>query len=287
MNQEHPFWLFLSETTGNPGQIRRLYHGLNLRLWDGMEQKRATLKRIQRYPGGAEIARLLDRYDPQLALTRYKKLLQCGLFMLTYRDNRYPEALRELPDPPAVLYGRGELACLDRPTVGMVGSRKCTVYGQTISTTFGRELASRSVTVVSGLARGVDKWAHRGALEGGGKTVAVLGSGLDRIYPPENRFLADEIAAHGLVLSEYPPQTGPQRLHFPERNRIISALSDRLLVVEAAERSGSLITAGFSLDLGRDVYAVPGNINSNTSAGSNRLIRDGAFPALHWEDLLD
>lgn len=286
MEREHAFWLYISEALENPSAVRRLYHQGDLRRRVEQAGESPSGQRMLRPSPGVQTASLMGRYDPDRARERYKKLLQCGLFMLTYRDNRYPARLRQLPDPPAVLFGRGDITCLDGPTLAVVGSRRCSAYGRTVSARFARELAAHGVAVVSGLARGVDTWAHRGALDGGGRTVAVLGSGLHRIYPAENTRLADDIAVQGLLLSEYPPQTGPQRLHFPERNRIISGLGDRLLVVEAARKSGSLITAGFSLELGKDVYAVPGNIDSQTSAGTNRLIRDGAFPALHWQDLL-
>lgn len=196
--------------------------------------------------------------------------------IVTLLDNEYPSLLRQIPDPPAVLYVRGKLVPEDVNAVAIVGSRAATGYGKATSLRLASELAESGVTVVSGLARGIDSCAHRGALEGGGRTIAVLGSGLDRLYPPENDRLAGEIAGAGAVVSEFPFGTRPERRNFPMRNRTISGLSRGLVVVEAAARSGALITAGLALEQGREVFAVPGNITSPTSAGPNSLIRDGA-----------
>jgi len=207
---------------------------------------------------------------------------------LTRRDARYPARLAELHDPPERLFVRGAaLDLLVGPAVAVVGSRSCSPYGAQVARTLARELAGAGVSVVSGLARGVDGEAHRGALEAGGPTVAVLGCGIDRDYPRANASLARRIVESGLVVSEYPPGVEPAPWRFPARNRIIAALSDATVVVEARERSGALITADFALELGRDVFAVPGEITAGLSAGTNELLRQGAAPLLSAGDVLD
>ena len=207
---------------------------------------------------------------------------------LTRRDARYPARLAELHDPPERLFVRGAaLDLLVGPAVAVVGSRSCSPYGAQVARTLARELAGAGVSVVSGLARGVDGEAHRGALEAGGPTVAVLGCGIDRDYPRANASLARRIVESGLVVSEYPPGVEPAPWRFPARNRIIAALSDATVVVEARERSGALMTADFALELGRDVFAVPGEITAGLSAGTNELLRQGAAPLLSAGDVLD
>jgi DNA processing protein len=186
-----------------------------------------------------------------------------------------------------VLYIRGELTHEDAWAVAMVGTRKATPYGREVARRLAGELARNGVTVVSGLARGIDGIAHRTALEAGGRTIAVLGSGLDVIYPGEHRGLAREIAQHGAVVSDYPLGTQPEGINFPPRNRIISGLSLGTIVIEAGFRSGALITADFALDHGREVFAVPGSILSPGSAGCNRLLRDGAHVLTEARDVLE
>jgi DNA processing protein len=203
------------------------------------------------------------------------------------RDRRFPSLLRELHDPPSTLYVRGDVAALAVPGVAVVGARSCSAYGAQVARSVARDLATARVVVVSGLARGVDGEAHRGALEGGGQTVAVLGCGIDRDYPRSHAELARRIAASGAVVSEYPPGVEPAPWRFPARNRIIAGLSLATVVVEARERSGALITADFALELGRDVFAVPGEITSGLSAGTNDLLRQGAAPLTSVRDVLD
>lgn len=216
-----------------------------------------------------------------------ERLRRLGVSAITLEDEGYPSSLRTVADPPPVLYVQGELVPEDELSVALVGTRRPTVYGRQAAELFARGLAENGVTVVSGLARGVDTFAHRAALEGGGRTLAVLGSGLDIIYPGENRKLASEIAERGAVISEFPLGTKPDGANFPRRNRIISGLSVATLVVEAGETSGALITAEFALEQGRDVLAVPGNIFSPASKGPNRLISDGARPICQLADLLE
>jgi DNA processing protein len=205
---------------------------------------------------------------------------------LTSADAQYPARLAELPDAPATLHVRGALVDADALAVAIVGSRRATPYGLEVAETLAADLAARGVTIVSGLARGIDSAAHRGALRVGGRTLAVLGSGVDLIYPPENRRLADEIAERGALLSQFAPGTPPLPQNFPARNQVIAALSLAVVIVEAAEKSGSLITARLAAELGREVLAVPGRITAPESRGANRLIQDGAHVAMGWEDVV-
>jgi DNA processing protein len=203
------------------------------------------------------------------------------------RDRAYPALLHELHDPPAELFVRGALDALTEPGVAVVGARSCSAYGAQVARSLARELARAGVVVVSGLARGVDGEAHRGALEGAGRTVAVLGCGIDRDYPRSHGELARRIVSSGTIVSEYPPGVEPAPWRFPARNRIIAALALATVVVEARERSGALITADFALELGRDVFAVPGEITSALSVGTNDLLRQGAAPLTTARDVLD
>ena len=206
---------------------------------------------------------------------------------VTRRTPGYPPLLSELHDPPPALFVRGEANVLLEAGVAVVGARSCSAYGAQVARTLARELASAGIVIVSGLARGVDGEAHRGALDGGGRTVAVLGCGIDRDYPRSHAELARRIVAAGAVVSEYPPGIEPAPWRFPARNRIIAGLSLAAVVVEARERSGALITADFALELGRDVFAVPGEITSGLSAGTNDLLRQGAAPLTSARDVLE
>lgn len=217
----------------------------------------------------------------------WDKIAAQGIQVVTWADDTYPERLHTIDAAPPVLYMRGELSSTDAWAVAIVGTRRATRYGRQVADELAAALAAQGITVVSGLARGVDGVAHRAALRAGGRTLAVLGSGVDKIYPPEHRHLADEIRAHGAILSDYAPGTPPDAVNFPPRNRIIAGLSLATVVVEAGESSGALITARFALEQGREVFAVPGSIYAPLSVGPNRLIRDGARPLLSVDDLLD
>jgi DNA processing protein len=209
-----------------------------------------------------------------------------GIQVLPWNDPRMPALLLAIADCPPALWYRGSLACFDAPAVAIVGSRAASPVSLEMATRLARDLAARGVAVVSGLARGVDSAAHRGALSAG-RTIAVLGSGVDRIYPAEHTDLVTEIAANGLVVSEYPPGTPPLPFHFPMRNRLISGLSRAVVVIEASDKSGSLITASCALEQGRDVMAVPGNALSGRNRGGHALIRDGAKIVECVEDILE
>jgi DNA processing protein len=207
------------------------------------------------------------------------------LTVLRRRDARYPPLLAELFDPPERLHVRGDRGVLTEPAIAIVGARSCSPYGAQVARGLARELAAAGLVIVSGLARGIDGEAHRGALDAGGRTVAVLGCGIDRDYPRSHSELARRIRARGAVASEYPPGVEPAPWRFPARNRIIAGLCLATIVVEARERSGALITADFALELGREVFAVPGEITSMLSAGTNDLLRQGAAPLLSAHDV--
>lgn len=207
--------------------------------------------------------------------------------LLTLADADYPPGLRWIADPPSVLYIRGQLTSVHQLALAVIGSRKPTPYGKLSAQRFSQMLAERGYAVVSGLARGIDSLAHRGALQAGGQTIAVLGSGINVVYPPENQGLFEQICSQGAALSEFPLNTKPDRWNFPRRNRIISGLSLGILVIEAAANSGSLHTARYALDQGREVFAVPGRINDPNSRGTNGLIKKGAKLVETIDDILD
>jgi DNA processing protein len=212
-----------------------------------------------------------------------------GPLIRRLRRRELPELLRQIHDPPRALFvrGEGDVELLSRPTVAIVGARACSAYGAHVARMLGRDLAAAGLVVVSGLARGVDGEAHRGALEAGGVTVAVLGCGIDRDYPAAHAELARLICDRGLVVSEYGPGVEPAPWRFPARNRIIAGLAAATVIVEARERSGALITADFALEDGREVFAVPGEITGSLAAGTNRLLRQGAIPLTSTEDVLE
>jgi DNA processing protein len=228
-----------------------------------------------------EARRFLDR-----ARTARLSVEAAGVGVVAWNDPRFPSALLAVADTPPALWYRGALEALDAPAVAIVGSRAASPAALETAAQLGSDLAARGITVVSGLARGVDSAAHRGALRSG-RTIAVLGSGVDRIYPSEHRTLAEDITRDGLITSEYPPGTAPLAFHFPMRNRLISGLSRAVVVVEANEKSGSLITAACALEQGRDVMAVPGSVLSGRNRGAHALIRDGAKIVEGADDIVD
>ncbi|MCC7448138.1 MAG: DNA-protecting protein DprA [Anaerolineae bacterium] len=212
---------------------------------------------------------------------------RAGAWVLTLEDTAYPPLLRQIPDPPPILYGKGTLTEADNRAIAVVGTRRATVYGKTMTEELVDPLARHGFTIVSGLARGIDSTAHQIALNVGGRTLAVMANGIDRIYPPENRQLAEAIVAQGALLSELPLGEPPESKHFAPRNRIVSGLSLGTVVIEAAEHSGALMTANQALEQGRDVFAVPGNALSPASRGTNALIQTGAIMVTRAQDILD
>ncbi|MBI4372900.1 MAG: DNA-protecting protein DprA [Candidatus Omnitrophica bacterium] len=216
-----------------------------------------------------------------------ERCAQSGIRILSILDSEYPKNLLTIYDPPLILYVKGALIPEDEIAIAIVGSRYPTAYGIKTTGRFSSELAQRGLTVISGFARGIDAEAHRGALRAKGRTIAVLGCGLDVIYPKEHAKLFEQIAESGALISEFPLATLPQAFNFPQRNRVISGLSKGVLVVEAGLKSGSLITARLAIEEGREVYAIPGPIDSMTSSGTNQLIRDGAKLTVGPEDILE
>lgn len=278
------FWVGFSLIPGiGPVRIQRLldYFGdLDLAwLADSRELARAGLeaKTVE-----VVVARRRE-IDLDAAMAKIERL---GLQVLTLADPGYPEPLRHVYGPPPLLYVRGALAEADQWAVAVVGTRRATAYGREVAERLAGELARAGVTIVSGLAKGIDSHAHRAALAAGGRTIAVLGSGPDVIYPAENAGLARQIVEQGALVTEYPPGAPPDAANFPVRNRIISGLSRGVLIVEAGESSGALITADFALDQGRDIFAVPGNIFWPTSVGTHKLIQQGAKLVRAVEDIL-
>jgi DNA processing protein len=226
---------------------------------------------------------ILDKANAEI-----ERLEKLGAEVITLDDEDYPELLREIHDPPIALYVRGDLkqAC-ERPCLAVVGSRRCSTYGVNVAESLSRDLAVHGLTIISGLARGIDAAAHRGALEANGLTVAVVGTGLETTYPKEHKKLEEQVIAHGAVVSEFPLGTPPLPQNFPYRNRILSGLCFGVLIIEATEHSGSLITARLAYEQGREVFAVPGNITSQTSFGPNFLIKDGAKLVQIWRDVVE
>ncbi len=220
------------------------------------------------------------------AVAQKEKMLACGAVAIPIGDPRYPPRLREIYDPPVVLFARGRVELLGALTIGVVGTRRPTPYGAAVTERLAGDLARAGLTIASGMARGIDTAAHRGALASGGDTIAVFGCGVDLVYPAENRGLAAELACKGLIISEFPMGSPAFPQNFPIRNRIISGMSAGVLVVEGAQYSGSAITARLALDQGREVFAVPGNITSKMSWGPNLLIKQGAKLVQEWNDVI-
>lgn len=264
-----------------------------------------TIDKIQQTCGGfVDLPVLITKYQTELAELRipWQMILRelesssemealhkipKEVSVVTVLDDHYPNMLRQIAQPPWVLYVMGHVSLLNVPTVGIVGTRKPTPYGEAVARKLSYQLTKRGLTVASGMARGIDSEAHRGALEAGGPTIAVLGCGVDIVYPKSNRALYREIGQEGTIVSEYPLGTEPLPGLFPQRNRIISGLSRGAIIVEAAEKSGSLITADASLEQNRDVFAIPGPITSVQSVGPNRLIQQGAKCVTDVDDVLE
>ena len=220
------------------------------------------------------------------AAEQRERARRAGARLILAGERDYPAALKPVPAPPLFLLVRGEIRADDAFALAIVGSRHPTPYGLAVTERLAAELAARGVTIVSGFARGIDTAAHRGALAAGGRTIAVLGSGVEVVYPPENRALVPQVLEHGALVSQFPMTTPALAMNFPSRNRTIAALALGTLVVEAAERSGALLTAGYAGELGREVFAVPGPVTSAVSRGTNGLIQDGAKLVQGWEDVV-
>ncbi|MCL5263810.1 MAG: DNA-processing protein DprA [Chloroflexi bacterium] len=280
------YWIGLTLVPGiGPARLRRLldYFGQIETAWHadlaelikaGLDSKSADAVVAAR--------RQIDLDD------RLEKIGRQSIDVITWEDPRYPERLKNIYAPPPVLYMKGSLLPCDDWSIAVVGTRRATIYGKQIAEQMVAGLVASSITIVSGLARGIDTFAHQACLQAGGRTIAVLGSGVDVIYPPENARLARQIVENGAVLSEHPLGTKPDAVNFPQRNRIVSGMTLGTLVVEGDTNSGAMLTAGYALDQGREVFAVPGNIFHRSSQGTNRLIqRSGAKLVVTAQDILE
>lgn len=280
--QEDLYWLALSQVKYlGPVKCFKLlkFFGSAEKIWSAAPEELKASRCLDK----PALSNLLAVRAVPLPEEEWEKLRNKGIRLLTLSDNDYPLSLLQMPDPPPLLYVKGELP--EAPALAIVGSRKATFYGLGAAEQLAYALAAQGITIVSGLARGIDTAAHKGALKTG-KTIAVLGCGLDVYYPPENKALYQLISERGAVISEFPLGTKPDRVNFPRCNRIISGLSAGVLLVEAAEKSGSLITADYALEQGKEVFAVPGMIISRQSYGTNRLIQEGAKLVQKAEDIL-
>lgn len=272
------YWIWLAKA--KIGAITKLELLQKYENPEKIFQKRKELKEILTKEDYKEIC----KQEPKELVGELETIKKHKVRMITIFDEYYPPQLRYIYDSPVVLFALGNIELLKQECVAIVGARECSSYGKITAKNIASQLASENVNVISGLAIGIDTFAHIGAE---GKTIAVLGSGLDIIYPPNNKKLAKEILQKGgLLISEYSLGVRPEKMHFPSRNRIISGIANAVIVIEAKERSGSLITAELALEQGKDVYAVPGNITSKYSIGTNNLIKEGAIPYTCIKDIL-
>ncbi len=282
---DHYYWFALKSVplVGNVTFRRLLEHfDTPERVLKASESELAGVRGIN-----AAVVESIKNHDYRASAERECAAVEkAGVKVVDFLSGEYPKVLLEIPDPPPFLYVKGE-AEREAPAIAIVGSRRASTYGLMTTARLADELAGHGVTVVSGMARGIDTAAHRGALKNGGRSLGVLGCGIDVVYPPENRGLFEEMASHGWLVSEFPMATLPLAENFPRRNRIISGISRGVLVVEAMENSGSLITAQYALEQGREVFAVPGNVNSSSSRGTHRLIKEGAKLVERVEDILE
>lgn len=279
------YWVWLSALHKISTHIKHLllqYFGTPESIW------RANAKELTKVPfiNATIYGQILNDDARRRSEEILKELSIFNIDLVGYNDPSYPVKLREIYDPPVALYIKGKLIA-DEPMIAVVGSRKADSYGRDVAHMLAYEIANCGITVVSGMARGIDSFAHSGAINAGGRTAAITGCGLDTVYPPENKKMSTVIERTGVLISEYPPGMSPLPPNFIARNRIISGLSSGVLIVQAGRKSGSLITANYALEQGREVFAVPGNITSRNSAGTNALIRDGAKIVTHISDILE
>lgn len=286
-NNDLIFWIWFSrleKITNMQKEKLLIKYKTPSKIWNLKETELQGCKLLK----DEEIKEILDvRFRENL--DKYcKYMAQNDIRVITIFDECYPKSLKNIYDKPIILYAKGNIKLLKEKSIAIVGARKCSEYGKEIAKKLAYNLSSNNMCIVSGLAIGIDKYSHIGALETRGNTIAVIGNGLDNIYPYENQNLANRIIKNnGLIISEYIIGTKPNRINFPARNRIISGLSDGIIVVEAKEKSGALITAEFGLEQGKEVFAVPGNIDSELSKGTNELIKDGANVVLNYKDVID
>ena len=278
-------WLYQAVGMGNRGLIRKLVSAGPLSEIHEMAKKgRLSEKLGQRYKAKAEqIEAFAANYDVK---AEYEKLIARGISFAVAGEEGYPKKLADIPDAPCAIYYVGKLPGDEEKAIAVIGARNCSEYGKAMARQFGEILAEAGIQIVSGMARGIDGIGQQAALDAGGYSMGVLGCGIDICYPPENRQLYERLIAEGGICSEYPPGIGPRAELFPPRNRIISGLCDGVLVIEAKERSGTLITVDMALEQGREVYALPGRATDPLSMGCNRLIRQGAERVVSPQEML-
>jgi len=285
--QDKVYWIWLSSIP-EIGSKRFYYlierFGSPKGVWDSDVSE---LKEICRFMGSRAVQSIINHKKPVYVEQAQKIYEDPSINVITLIDDEYPKLLKTIYDPPAVLYCKGKPLTETPFMVSIVGSRRTTEYGRQMAEKFAYELSGAGFTIVSGLARGIDTMAHKGAIKAEGYTIGVLGCGVDIVYPKENKRLFMQMERYGTLVSEYPPGTQPAPGNFPARNRIISGLSHAVLVIEAGSRSGALITCDFALEQGRDVFALPGNVNSPYSLGTNQLIKEGAKMVTCVEDILE
>ena len=258
-------------------------------IWLSKLNVNNKLELLEKYKTPENIWKVSKKGKDKDILKRYLEYMQKhNINMINIYDKEYPEKLKHISNPPIVLYIKGNKEILSSKTIGVIGCRLCSEYGKITASHISYDLAKNDICVISGLARGIDTYAHMGAIAGKGKTIGVIGCGLDIVYPKENKMLFNKIIeTEGAIISEYVVGTKPEAKNFPERNRIISGLSDGIAVIEARERSGTFITVDFALEQGKNIYAVPGNITSFSSEGTNELIKQGAKVLTNVKDILE
>ncbi|NLI57823.1 MAG: DNA-protecting protein DprA [Clostridium sp.] len=279
------YWVWLSSIPGiGAVKSKKLLEHFKspYNIWKAKENELKELTFLT----GSDVYNLMNVQIRKQVKKHLENIYKNNIKILTINDELYPSYLKNIYDPPVVLYVKGSFKRNEK-YLAVVGSRKATSYGLSMAQTISKELSNYGITVVSGMARGVDSYAHKGVVDAGGRTIAVLGCGLDIVYPYENKKLMESIIENGACVSEYLPGTAPLANNFPARNRIISGISLGVIVIEAGERSGSLITADFALEQGREVFALPGNVCSLKSAGTNKLIKEGAKIVTSIEDILE
>ena len=279
-------WFWLCNIKGiGIGKTKRLLKnfGSPQNIWDACKKEYEGISHINKQ----DIKNIVDSKDENRIYTEYSKLIERKIRFISVENEEYPDKLKSIYDPPYGLYVKGQMPSDEKPSIAIIGARKCSSYGKELAEYFSRELSNNGFQIISGLARGIDSCAHRGALSGNGLTYGVLGNGLNICYPQENINLLLEVEEKGGVISEFPLDSPPIPAHFPLRNRIISALSDGILVVEAAERSGSLITVDLGLEQGKDIFAIPGRLRDTLSQGTNKLIKAGAKMVVDIHDIIE
>lgn len=287
MQKDIIYWIWLSRLI-NTVKLSSIHKLLNIyklpeRIWKLTKDELINLK-INR----VEIEQILKMEYRQNIENYFYYMKKEKIQIITYYDEYYPEKLKNIEDAPIVIYAKGNIKILNKIAIGIVGCRLCSEYGKKISEEFAYNLSKKDIVIISGLARGIDTWAHIGCIKAKGETIAVLGSGIDMMYPPENKGIFEKIVeTGGVIISEYIVGTKPEPNNFPKRNRIISGLSDGVLLIEAKKRSGSLITVDLALEQGKNVYAIPGDIYRKNSVGTNELIKQGAIPVTKVEDILE